>query len=113
MTRAPSPKAKPPSETSPPPEPKRRGRPRKDVGAAPDPIPRAPDEPDLFAGWIGEEAFARQRGLSVHSLRAERRRPDGPPYTKDGPRVFYSVQGFRLWLAARETKPGESGGDSS
>ena len=117
MTKAPASKAKsPPAETSPPPPaPRGRGRPRKVEGAAPvtapDPIPRAPDEPDVFAGYITAAQLARQRGLSIHALRAERRRPDGPPFTRDGQRVLYSVQKFRDWLESREEKSGERGGE--
>lgn len=109
------PKAKPLSAPIPPPPALRgRGRPRKVEGAepvvAPAPIPRAPDAPDLFAGWIGELELARQRGVTVHALRVERRRGGGPPFAKDGQRVLYSVQGFRSWLASRQTTPAKRDG---
>jgi hypothetical protein len=60
------------------------------------PIPRDLNEHDLVAGWISEEAFARQRGLSIHSLRAERRRADGPPFTRDGLKISTAYKGFGI-----------------
>jgi len=86
------------------PPPRKRGRPRKVKTA--EPVGRAPDEPDLFAGYVTDAQLARQRGLSLVSLRLERARGGGPPFTRDGRRVLYSVQGFRDWLASFETKPG-------
>jgi hypothetical protein len=91
-----------------PPTKRGRGRPRK---APAEPISRDPNELDLLAGWISEEAFARQRGLSIDSLRAERRRVDGPPFMRDGRKIFYSAQGFRDWLA-RKGAAGERGDES-
>jgi hypothetical protein len=90
-----------------PPTKRGRGRPSK-VSASP--IRREPNEPDQFAAWISEEAFARQRGLSIDSLRAERRLADGPPFTRDGRKIFYNGQGFRDWLA-RQGAEGERGGE--
>ena len=79
-----------------------RGRPRKgDEPATPPPEPGAPD---LFEGYVGEAELARQRGISTLSLRSERARGGGPPFTKDGRRILYSVEGFRAWLKAREVE---------
>jgi len=52
--------------------PRKRGRPRKIK--TPEPVDRAPDEPDLFAGYVTDAQLARQRGLSLVSLRLERAR---------------------------------------
>jgi len=83
--------------------PRKRGRPRKIK--TPEPVGRAPDEPDLFAGYVTDAQLARQRGLSLVSLRLERARGEGPPFTRDGRRVLYSAEGFREWLASFEVKP--------
>jgi hypothetical protein len=86
-----------------PPTKKGRGRPRK---IRIERILGDPNAPDPLTSWISEEAFAQQRGLSIVRLRAERRRADGPPFMRDGRKIFYNAQGFRDWLA-RKGAPGE------
>jgi transcriptional regulator with XRE-family HTH domain len=90
-----------------PPTKRGRGRPSKVSAKS---IRSDQNEPDLFAGWISEEAFARQRGLSIDNLRAERRCADGPPFTRDGRKIFYNGQRFREWLA-RQGAAVERGGE--
>lgn len=64
---------------------------------------------DPLAGYVLDGEMARLRGVTQRTLRAERQRGDGPPYVKDGWRVYYSVAGFREWFKARERQPVRSG----
>jgi hypothetical protein len=65
--------------------------------------PRSP--PPLLDGYLTDDEAARQRGKSTRALRDERQRGIGPPYTRDGRRILYPVDGFRDWLRANERLP--------
>jgi hypothetical protein len=60
---------------------------------------------ELLAGYLTDEEMAKRRGLAVRTLRTERQRGDGPPYVKDGKKIFYSITGFREWLKSIERHP--------
>lgn len=60
-------------------------------------------------GYVLDDEMAKLRGVTQRTLRAERQRGDGPPYVKDGWRIYYNVNGFREWLKARERQPVRSG----
>ena len=59
--------------------------------------------------YLSDGDMAKLRGVKERTLRAERLRGDGPPYVKDGRRIYYSVPGFREWLKARLKQPVRSG----
>jgi hypothetical protein len=62
-----------------------------------------------LAGYAIETEMARIRKVTQRTLRAERQRGEGPPYVRDGKRVYYSLEGFREWLKSRERQPVRSG----
>jgi len=62
-----------------------------------------------LAGYVLDSEMAKLRGVTERTLRAERQRGDGPPYVKDGWRIYYNVLGFREWLKTRERQPVRSG----
>jgi hypothetical protein len=64
-----------------------------------------PSEPGLFADCWSEEEFAAQRKVVTRTLRAERQAGLGPPYLKDGRRVYYPISKAREWLAQKVCSP--------
>lgn len=48
--------------------------------------------------WISDEEMAELRGLKPSTLAAERTRGDGPPFAKDGRKVWYSRIAYREWM---------------
>ncbi|MGO9419915.1 helix-turn-helix transcriptional regulator [Roseiarcus sp.] len=60
---------------------------------------------ELRAGYFDEDQMAKTRGRSKRTLRAERQRGDGPPYTRDGRDVLYPIGGYRAWLEANTRRP--------
>jgi len=64
---------------------------------------------EALAGYVLDDEMAKLRGVTQRTLRAERQRGDGPPYVKDGWKIYYSVAGFREWLKSRERQPVRSG----
>ena len=62
-----------------------------------------------LSDYWGEEKMAEVRGKTPRTLRAERRRGDGPPYAKDGRTILYSIAGYREWLLANTRQPVSSG----
>jgi hypothetical protein len=65
-------------------------------------VRQAPPVADIFDGYINDQEMAAKRGVTPRTLRDERQRRDGPPYVKDGRRVFYPIDGYRDWLRANE-----------
>jgi hypothetical protein len=64
---------------------------------------------DPLAGYLPEAGMAQARKLTPRTLRAERQRGNGPPYVKDGQKIYYPLAGFREWLKSRECQPVRSG----
>jgi hypothetical protein len=62
-----------------------------------------------LAGYAPEVEIARVRKVTRRTLRAERQRGEGPPYLRDGKRIYYSLDGFREWLKSLERQPVRSG----
>jgi hypothetical protein len=48
---------------------------------------------------------ARIRDKTERTLRLERQRGEGPPWVRDGKKVYYPREGFRAWLKANERQP--------
>lgn len=65
---------------------------------------------DLYEllGDMPEEAYAKFRDVQVAALRNERAHGKGPPYTKVGRKIYYSVEGIRKYHAAHTVTPGAS-----
>jgi len=60
---------------------------------------------DPLAGYLPEAELAKIRKLTPRTMRAERQRGDGPPYVKDGKKIYYPLAGFREWFKALERQP--------
>ena len=58
--------------------------------------------------YIDEAEYAQFRRVKVSALRNERAKGLGPPWTRDGRRVLYSVSGVRDFLAAKTVKPAQT-----
>jgi hypothetical protein len=60
---------------------------------------------DALDGYVSDVEMARIRRTSVRTLRTERQSGEGPPYTHDRRRVYYSISQFREWLAENTRMP--------
>lgn len=60
---------------------------------------------DPLAGYLPELEMAKICKVSTRTMRGERQRGDGPPYVKDGKKIYYPLAGWREWLKARERQP--------
>ena len=60
---------------------------------------------DPLDGYYSEAKMASERKKTPRTLRAERQRGEGPPYVKDGKKIYYPLSGFREWLKSREHRP--------
>ena len=61
---------------------------------------------DLFAGYIPEREYARQRGVSLRTCQRDRALRKGPPFVVVGKQVYYRVAAVREWLLAQERSVG-------
>jgi hypothetical protein len=59
----------------------------------------------LLDEYLLDEEMAEARGVARRTQRAERQRGDGPPYVRDGKKIYYHVAGYREWLKARMKRP--------
>ena len=67
----------------------------------------AEDEPEtsqasIFAGYIPEPEYARQRKVSVRTCQRDRALRRAPPHVMVGNSVYYRVDAVRRWLLERE-----------
>jgi hypothetical protein len=58
--------------------------------------------PLLLQGYITEEEYARQRGVSVRTCQRDRAMRKSPPYCALGKQIFYRVTAVREWLVRNE-----------
>jgi hypothetical protein len=70
------------------------------------------DSDDLFSiaranklGLIHEAEVAKLRMMKLSSLRNERYRGEGPPFTRMGNKVFYPLDALRKFIAASTITP--------
>jgi hypothetical protein len=59
-------------------------------------------ETNIFLGYIDEDEYCRQRGISVRTAQRDRQLRQSPPYTVVGQRVIYRIDSIRTWLLERE-----------
>jgi hypothetical protein len=64
---------------------------------------------DPLAGYVPEAEMARIRKKTQRTLRSERQRREGPPYVRDGKKIYYPLDGFRDWIKSCERQPVRSG----
>jgi hypothetical protein len=60
---------------------------------------------DPLAGYLPDAELAKIRKVTPRTQRAERQRGEGPPYVRDGKKIYYPLSGFREWLKSREHQP--------
>jgi hypothetical protein len=65
-------------------------------------VPIKPDYPQLLAGYIPEEEYARQRGVTLRTCQRDRALRQAPPYVVIGRQIYYNVESLRNWLQKRE-----------
>ena len=61
-----------------------------------------PSAPLLLQGFISEQEYARQRGVSVRTCQRDRALRKSPPYCALGKQIFYRVSAVREWLIRNE-----------
>jgi hypothetical protein len=54
---------------------------------------------NLLLNLIPEAEMARERDVSIPTLRRERKNGGGPPFRKIGRKVFYPRDRFEQWLS--------------
>jgi hypothetical protein len=62
--------------------------------------------PDLFEGYLDEQEYCRQRGVSLRTAQRDRQRRQSPPYLTVGKKVYYRVAAVGEWLLRQEREPG-------
>jgi hypothetical protein len=62
-----------------------------------------------LAAYLPDEEMAKVRRVTPRTQRAERQRGNGPPFVRDGKKIYYPLDGFRDWLKARTCQPVRSG----
>jgi predicted metal-dependent hydrolase len=64
----------------------------------------------LFEGYISEQEYARQRGVSLRTCQRDRALRKSPPHCVLGKQVYYRISAVRAWLLQQERsftpKPG-------
>jgi hypothetical protein len=55
--------------------------------------------------YATDAELAQLRGVTARTLRAERQRGDGPPWVRDGRKIYYHIPSYRNWLMARLRQP--------
>lgn len=61
-----------------------------------------PSAPSLLQGFITEQEYARQRGVSVRTCQRDRAMRKSPPYCALGKQIFYRISAVREWLIRNE-----------
>jgi hypothetical protein len=56
----------------------------------------------LLQGFITEQEYARQRGVSLRTCQRDRAMRKSPPYCVLGKQIFYRVSAVRDWLIRNE-----------
>lgn len=58
--------------------------------------------PQIFAGYIDEAEYCRQRGISLRTAQRDRQLRVSPPFTVVGKKVLYRIESVRAWLLNQE-----------
>lgn len=64
--------------------------------------PSVREYPQLLDGYIPEEEYARQRGVTLRTCQRDRALRQAPPYVVIGRQIYYNVESLRNWLQQRE-----------
>jgi hypothetical protein len=60
------------------------------------------DAQSVFDGYISEQEYARQRGVSLRTCQRDRALRKAPPHCLIGKQVWYRVEAIRIWMRERE-----------
>ena len=58
--------------------------------------------PELLQGYLSEEEYAEQRGVTLRTCQRDRALRQSPPYVVMGRQVYYRIEAVREWLMKRE-----------
>jgi hypothetical protein len=58
--------------------------------------------PPILEGYISEQEYARQRGVSLRTCQRDRALRKSPPHCVLGKQVFYRIVAVRAWLLEQE-----------
>jgi len=58
----------------------------------------------IFDGFITEEEYARQRGVSVRTCQRDRALRKAPPHLIIGKQIHYRVESVRKWFDKQERR---------
>ena len=56
----------------------------------------------LLEGYLSEQEYARQRGISIRTCQRDRALRKAPPHCILGKQIFYRIAAVREWLLAQE-----------
>jgi hypothetical protein len=80
-------------------------------------LPGAPvaGKPAAFENCFSDPELAHMRGVTTRTQSRERRLGIGPPFLRDGRRVWYPIPGWHQYLAdqGRQTRRAGRGGHAS
>jgi hypothetical protein len=57
---------------------------------------------ELLHGYLSEEEYAKQRGVTLRTCQRDRALRQSPPYVIMGRQVYYRLEAIREWLVKRE-----------
>lgn len=58
--------------------------------------------PLMLEGYLSEEEYANQRGVSLRTCQRDRALRQSPPHVIIGRQVYYRIESVRAWLLSRE-----------
>jgi hypothetical protein len=56
----------------------------------------------MLEGYLSENEYARQRGVSIRTCQRDRALRQSPPHVIIGRQVYYRIEAVREWLLSRE-----------
>src|SRR5215470_8150176 len=67
-----------------------------------------PAAPAFLNGYVSEQEYARQRGVTVRTCQRDRQLRKSPPYIQLGRRIYYRIEAVREWLVTNERIEGRA-----
>jgi hypothetical protein len=75
---------------------------RPETAISAEALQEAQSNPNFLQGFLSEDEYAAQRGVSVRTCQRDRQLRQAPPYVRFGRRIYYRVEAVRAWLAKNE-----------
>jgi hypothetical protein len=57
---------------------------------------------DFLEGYVSEQEYAAQWGVSLRTCQRDRQLRQAPPYVRFGRRIYYRIDAVREWLVKNE-----------